>query len=139
MDISKIADYISVLAGLMTIIGVGGIVSWSFILRSRPQDFPDGTISIFVMAVKLVLCILAIPFTGLIPAMLHVQIVLAIGPPSIPVSQTFWNPEYPAAYITGLSIGIALWLPFYLLSCASLFTWSLEPFRIFIRRFRNES
>ncbi len=133
---ADVADVISVVAGLMTILGVGGLVSWSFIQKQR-GTLADNSVSIFAFSVKTGLCILLLWPTSLVFFALHVFVVLSLGPGVISGSDFFWHPEHPLAYLASYVLNVLLWVPLYILLCACTYTWSFGPFRIFSRSIRG--
>jgi len=54
--LQTIANIISIIAGLITILGIGGIVSWSIFKKSRTQ-WSDTVLSVFSYGVKTAWCI----------------------------------------------------------------------------------
>ncbi|MEI7637024.1 MAG: hypothetical protein WCJ37_06925 [Syntrophus sp. (in: bacteria)] len=137
MTIASIADFISIVAGTMTIFGVGGLLSWSLVKKTK-ENLPDTTLSIFVMAFKLALCILMLWLFAVPVVLLHMFIVLSIGKGSIGSGDLFWGDEYSYAYIISYIIGVLVWVPAYFISCACIYSWSFQPVIIFFKRFSNK-
>jgi hypothetical protein len=138
--VSEIADIISIITGIMTILGISGILSWSF-TRESGGSFSSNSISVFAKSVKLGLClifqlILIIPMQGL-----HIFLVLALGEGVMPASahnpDFWWKENYWYAYVISYLIGILLWLPACTLSFSVIYTWSLAPVNVFIQHLRG--
>lgn len=140
-QISYFADIVSIIAGLMTMLGIGGIVTWSLSKKHR-STFDDRVVSIAVYSAKIFLCMLplwlypiyreiVLPISG---ALLRDGFGMDIG--SWPY-QMWWDKEHPAPYlICHIFFGLII-VPLYYLFCKSLFQWSLRPIKIFFRVFTN--
>lgn len=133
INFSQIADVISIIAGLMTIIGLSGLLSWSFFKKAR-GNIIDDSISIFVMAFKSGLCILLLWFFAMPAYFLHIFVVLSLGLGHIGGTDFFWRDGDWYAYVASYLIGTLIWVPLYVLSCSSIFVGSIKPFKEFWAR-----
>jgi hypothetical protein len=134
--LSDVANVISVISGLMTILGIGGLISWGFLKKDR-DTLAANLVSIFAFSVKTGLCLLLL--WPLVPVvfMLHSMIVLTLGPDQMASGSFLWNSDFPIAYCASYLINAILWVPLYLLLCACIYSWSFRPFRLFSRLFRR--
>lgn len=130
INFSQIADVVSVIAGLMTIFGLSGLMSWSFFKKSK-GDMADNSITIFVMAFKSGICILLLWLFAIPVFFLHIFIVLTVGKGCVGGENFFWADNEWYAYIASYLIGILIWIPLYILSCSAIFAGSLVPFKVF--------
>jgi hypothetical protein len=131
-----IADVISVIAGLMTIFGFGGFLSWSF-FRKDKGTLADNSISVFAFSVKTGICFLLLwPMSALFFG-LHIFVVLSLGRGSIGGADFFWNSGYPFAYLASYALAVLLLVPLYIILSACIYTGSFAPFRSFFRAFRG--
>ena len=55
--LQTIANIISIIAGIITILGIGGIVTWSLSKKGKSQ-FSDTVLSVFSYGIKTVSCII---------------------------------------------------------------------------------
>ncbi len=136
ISVSWVADIVSIFAGLMTIIGLGGVVTWSFTRKGR-QDFADTTISVFALSVKIATCGVLLWILALPAALLHMIIVASLGDGSFLFTEYFWASEKWYAYIVSYLLALLIWVPVFLLTCACIFSWSVVPLKLFFRRFTN--
>lgn len=144
--VSLIADYLGIVASCMTFLGIGGLLSWSFLRRGTGQ-IADIAIDIFAYGLRLgVSLLLAVIFIAF-----GVWIVRELLPPLdalatdllITARASLTYAELSGLYETlGWIIGIitALFLvPLYFLTMASIYTGSLEPWRRVLRVFQARS
>ena len=136
MRFTDVANVISVIAGLMTILGIGGLISWSFFRKERGTS-ADNTISVFAFAIKTGLCLLLLwPFAALFTA-LHVIVVLSLGPDSIGPDDPFlWDPKHAFAFSVSYILNLLIVAPLYFLVFACIYIGSIRPFRVFWSAFR---
>lgn len=136
MEIDEIANVVSLIAGLMTIFGIGGLFSWSLVRKSN-ESLPDATISIFAMSLKLGICILLLWIFALPAHFLHIFVVLTLGKGRMGGADFYWGGEDWYAYIASYLIGFLVWIPTYLILCACTFSWSFTPVKIFVERLKG--
>jgi hypothetical protein len=138
IPVGQVADIISIIAGFMTIAGIGGILSWSLMRRSRGA-FEQKTLDIFSHSVKLFLwLLLLIPILygiGLAKdwffGFLRDSVDLRTG------GRAWWDGRFPLAYI-GFYAAILLFCgPLWILGGLSIFRMSLQPFSQFWRKFTS--
>ncbi|OCH70095.1 hypothetical protein [Vibrio splendidus] len=139
MEVSDFANIISIVSGLMTLLGVGGFFSWSIYDKSKEPDLSGKAISIFAYSVKFGLCILVLLLMLLPVHLCHISIVLAIGNGSIGSSTMYWSEGNWYAYVVSYIIIVSIWLPIYLLLTASVFHWSFSPFKLFFAKMQGKS
>ena len=138
MTFGDVANVISVVSGLMTILGIGGIVSWSLVTVER-GSLAQNTISVFAAAVKTGLCALSLWPAFMLFAATHIFVVLSLGPGVVGGQNFFWDSSHPAAFAFSYLLNTSLWVPVYTLACACIFTWSFGPLRLFVSTFRRGS
>lgn len=96
MSFGDIANVISVISGLMTILGFGGIVSWSLFTVER-GTLAENTVSVFATAVKTGLCGLLLWPVFMLLAVTHIFVVLSVGPGAMGGDTFFWDSAHPAS------------------------------------------
>lgn len=137
---SEIADIISIITGIMTILGISGILSWS-LTRESGGTLSSNSITIFAKSIKIGLTlifqlVLIIPIQGL-----HIFLVLAIGEGGMPASahnpEFWWRDNYWYAYGVSYLIGVLIWVPVCILSFTVIYTWSLAPVNTLIQHLRS--
>jgi len=132
------ANILGIIASMMTILGVGGIVTWSFINRGR--SFSDRVLIIFGYSTKLGLCIILsilLGFIGLAFFMLtwsSIDIVVQI------TLSSFGSNAYdysvvggPTFWVSIILVGVFL-IPAFFLVWGSVLTWSFAPIERFLSR-----
>ena len=134
------ANVISIISGLMTILGITGIVSWS-LTKEVSQSISQATMSIFAKSFKLALCVVSLLLFLLVLREVHFTIVLSMGEGWMPASATdpdyWWKESGWHAYVISYFIIILIGIPLYALIVSSIYTWSLETFRVFGKYLRN--
>ena len=124
-------NIISSIADAMTIFGVGGFFTWSFVKRSiTERDVADVGVSIFSWSVKLFLCLAALAAL-FIPAMLVRIFVIMVISGSYSPGEWLWSKHEPLAYSISYFVSALLFIPLGILTASSVFSWSLAPFRKF--------
>lgn len=130
----EVKEAISAIADAMTIFGVGGFFTWSFVKRSiQEQGVADVGISIFAYSVKLFLSLGALLLIAPLAYTLHFFTILAVAGSYGP-SDGFWNASEPVAYSVAYGVTALAVLPLSILTVSSIFSWSLNPFRSFYAR-----
>ncbi|ENM5843797.1 hypothetical protein V4V60_004002 [Vibrio mimicus] len=138
MSFSDFSSIVSLVASVMTILGIGGFFSWSLYDKSHEPDLAGQTIAIFAYAVKFGLC-LALLLLLLIPAVfLHMFLVVVLGDGGIGSSSFYWASDEWHAYVVSYILGILFWTPLYFLSTACIFSWSTTPFHVFYKKMCGE-
>lgn len=137
-QLSFIADVVGVISGTMAIIGLGGLLSWSF-FRERAEPLPNAVLGVFVYSLKTGLCLLAIAILLIISifaAALFGNLVL-IGIETFIMVNDFdynYNQVSQISSAIGQVITLLMFLPVGGLACASIYTWSLSPWKAFYGR-----
>lgn len=136
--LSYIADIVSLIAGSMTILGIGGVVTWSF-ARNRPSQFNEKVITIFSYSTKIFLCVVA-AWPILMPASIAKFMLLMFIRDIFEVEiklDPFWDSGHPLPYLAVYIFISLLAIPIYAICCQSIMRWSLKPFTEFYRRISN--
>jgi hypothetical protein len=142
VQIAITADIISIVSGIITILGIGGILSWSF-FKGHSGQLSNTVLGIVSYVLKIGLCLfLGVAFILLAAVMIStLQFwVLPLALTSLPTYNFYKydaTVETPARLIAVVT-SILVLLPAYLLSCASVFNGSIEPWRRFISVFRHK-
>jgi hypothetical protein len=129
MNFSGVVEILSFISSIITILGVGGIVSWSVNQRDSSQ-FATTVYKIFTYSIKTVLCF----FVFLILYILGLNLFDLSY--SI-IDSLFWKTIYfdfsvGTISLTGIIVflmNFGLLLPIFFLSCSSIYKWSLNPFK----------
>ncbi|MCB0450967.1 MAG: hypothetical protein KDC97_12695 [Confluentibacter sp.] len=130
--LSGIADIITIIAGTMTILGVSGLVTWSF-FKEKKGGFPEIILSIFVYSIKTALCLVILPVMALI---LFFPWMIAVGFSGGDINAfPFSGREFPLGNYIGTLVISMLAVPLYVLISASIYLWSPSPFIKFYRIF----
>lgn len=132
-------DIIGLAADMMTLFGLTGLFTWSFVKKNMEGHKPaDIGISVFALAVQCFMSI-AVLVALLIPAFFfHIFVILLISDSYSP-SEALWSDHKATAYTVSYTLNCLWFIPMAVLSVSSVFTWSLEPFRRFHRAFTGKS
>ncbi|MCD9529587.1 hypothetical protein [Photobacterium carnosum] len=137
--LTNITNIISCISGIITILGVGGAISWSSSHSSKSyppdqQHIKDIIISIFALGVKIGACIIVLAIATAItyglytPLAIISNIMITGGANGSDLSFQGEN-IWPSAI--ALTSSLLLMVPLYLLTCASILSSSFEPFKLF--------
>ena len=140
LDLNRVANIISILSGLMTICGFGGVISWTFLKRDR--GVLESTImAIFALSIKTAICLLIFAMMAAVGFYPYL-IILAFLRGGAPGGDIFWDSFNPIPNILSYCVVLAFMGPFYLLVCLSLYTMSFWPFiqffKVFLRAGRKK-
>ncbi|PTO57332.1 hypothetical protein [Vibrio splendidus] len=139
LDGETIKLVLGIAADLMTVFGISGLFAWSFISKDmQEKNLADIGISVFVISVKLVVCFFILALIYIPAFMMHFFIIL-LSSVHYGAGDGIWNADKSGDYIIAYSACILLWIPVYVLSVSSVFTWSLNPFTRFFDAFTNKS
>ena len=124
-QLAFIADILGIITGVMTILGLGGILSWG-LLRRHDSPLSDRMLEIFGYSVKTFICIVLTfilfqlfwQFTSLASAAFgdgtYRDLQGAIAIASVP-------------YALGALVSGLLFLPLWVVLCVCVYTWSFSP------------
>jgi len=140
-DLSYYADIIGIVSGVMSIVGISGILGWSIFGKGK-NPLSRTILMFFAYSVKAFLCIV----------LLGVMLFVLSVPWAITVSITGGNPYPLGEWVSGVGyksvpihemllsygnlvgtviIGL-IFVPFYILSCVCIFLWSIQPAKDFL-------
>lgn len=132
-------DIIGLAADMMTLFGLTGLFTWSFVKKNMEGLKPaDIGISVFALAVKCIISI-AVLIALLIPAFFFHMLVIMIISDGYSPSDALWSEYKATAYTVSYVLNCLWFIPIAVLSVSSVFTWSFEPFRRFHRAFTGKS
>ena len=136
IQLSDVADVISLISGIMTILGISGFITWGLFSEQR-GNLADDAISVFALSLKAGICVLLLWPMAVLFFVLHIFVVLSMGPGAIDGGTMFWNAAYPVAYFVSYLVNTLVWVPLYAILCACVFAWSLKPFATFWAALRS--
>ena len=123
MEFKDIVDYISLLSGIMTILGIGGLLSWSIVER-KSNILANKIYIIFSYSLKTAAALfISIPFIEAWKAV-YTFLFRYFASGAIPL---VWDSTHPVATIASYSGSLMLIVPIYLTITACLYFWSLSP------------
>lgn len=126
--LQTIANIISIIAGLITILGIGGIVSWSIFKKSRPQ-WSDTVLSVFSYGIKTAWCITL----GAITLSIYLSIAWFIlaTEEALFFDSAWWQ---NAKFLFEIAVYLVLavfHMPIYLVLCSCIYKSSWGPWQRF--------
>lgn len=123
----------------MTLFGLSGLFTWSFVRKTiDARETADIGISVFAYAVKSFLCLLCILLLAIPATFCFAAIVVFASDGSFRFGDGLWNHQKAVSYMTGYLV-TSLWLiPAVVLTCSAVITWSVDPFKRFVRAFTGK-
>ena len=132
MSLENPLNIIGLAADILAILGIGGLFTWSFVSKdNQDRDIADIGISVFVIAIRLVLSFFFLCALFLPAALIHF-IIVALFSGNFGASDGFWHPDKVKSYTLAYTIVVLLGMPTAVLGVSSIFTWSVGPFRRFL-------
>lgn len=131
----SLKDAIGLAADVMTLFGLSGFFTWSFVRNSLDsRNAADVGVSIFVLAVKAFISIFFLIFLAIPAVFLHIFVIMFISD-GFSSSDGFWNDKKATAFVVSYFLNALWFIPTAVLSVSSIFAWSTEPFDRFWRAF----
>ncbi len=127
---------ISIAADVITLLGVGGIVSWSVFGKDR-GPLQRKIAAVFAFSLKTGFCVLLFGIIGFF-AFVPYGLILSASGIHINTSNFFWDSRAKPFFIAGYLVVGLLFLPLYLILCSCIYEWSFEPFRRVREAFRKK-
>jgi hypothetical protein len=135
ITLSNIADIVTLVAGGMTILGVGGLVTWSF-FKDGKDGFSSVILTVFSYSIKTALCLAIIPFMFAIMILPWIFAVAFAGGDT--ATSPFSHDTWPLGNYIGTSVVLLFAVPVYFLICSCIYTWSFRPFKRFQKLFSGD-
>ncbi|MBT7617982.1 MAG: hypothetical protein HN590_11930 [Calditrichaeota bacterium] len=125
---SVIADWTSIIAGVMTVIGVPGLAIWSF--RKRFEKL--SALRVYRLMIVLVKVSMILLYWGvlLIPTYFLYGFLLVCSKGSLAAGTLFWEKGYAIAYLFSYGVTIPLLIFTAFIGAAIIYTGSSKPFQI---------
>jgi hypothetical protein len=139
MTFSEFADWVTIVSGAMTIMGIGGLFSWGIFGRDR-NELSATVFQIFAYSWKTGLCLLLLVPLYFIWHLLYREL-LTIVTKGFLYDDYYWNSLYPIRYSAAYLTTALILFPVYCLCCLSVYRCSISPFVFFYRalRYRTEN
>jgi len=133
-NFSNFADIITVVSGIMTILGVSGFLTWS-IFKGKDGLLSEKLLSIFAYSVKSAICISLLPILAML---LYFPWMFFVGFAGGDINATpFSGRAWPIANYVGTTVLALFVVPAYVVICACIFEWSFDPLGRFASSFNN--
>jgi hypothetical protein len=128
-EVSRTADVMGIITGVMAILGLGGILTWSY-YGEQKQTFQETIWAVFGFSVRLFFALLlAIPELILAFYVFGFFVLLTGGQ----WAEGLWDSSRPVGYVFAYAIAGVPSLALISASVMSVLTWSLDPARNLIR------
>jgi len=143
MKIGFIADVISIIAGGMTILGMGGLITWSIFRPGKRVAFQESVFGVTVAALKLSLCLLLLifPVTNLFQMVfseVSLQAATLIPEQYIDLfRQPWWDRQFPIPYAVAWFVSLIVCAFVFMMLCACIMDFSFKPIMKLWRRLRH--
>jgi hypothetical protein len=134
--LSLVGKVISVVADVLTILGIGGLASWSVLSKSS-GSLQERVAAILAYSVKTGAC-LVILIASLLIAKLPFDLLVNIINGHKNIDSPYWSSAEPLGYIVAYLITISFFGVGFLLICRSVYSWSFGPFRSFKNAFKQD-
>ncbi|MFZ4552142.1 MAG: hypothetical protein ACOYNB_09990 [Aquabacterium sp.] len=136
---TSVATVIGTVADVMTLFGVSGFFTWSFVRKAtQGKPLPDIGVAIFAYSIKVFFSVVATSILLLLAYGLHFFIVL-YGSGHYGGEDGLWNPQKMWSYVFAYFMTGALFIPLISLTVSSIFVWSLRPFKDLWAALKNTS
>lgn len=136
MDLNLISTIVSIVSGLMTILGISGVVTWGF-KNTETRPGADSIIIIFVYSIKFFINTIILAVLSLLAYMMNFGVVLVLKGHIQAESNEYWEKGYEFQHILSYLIVALLFIPMFLLLSATVYQWSFSPFNKFFSKFRS--
>jgi hypothetical protein len=125
MSFAEFADIVTVVSGTMTILGIGGIVSWGFLSRGG-NELAETIVMVMAYSIRMGVCgLLILPAYVAWDFIYEITLVFLLG--SLSMANLYWQNEHPVKYLAAYLLSLSLVLPVYLTIAACVFRSSLKP------------
>jgi hypothetical protein len=136
-----IGNMVSVIADAMTLIGLGGILTWGFV-RKGSSRFADQIVDVFFFSIRLFLLFpitLIFLFLGSVPYLFAYLILRDAFGLITGDAPLYWDQAPPIGYLTAYLIAGLVVVPLYLTICSCVLLWSMRPLESLVNRFLGRS
>lgn len=130
--LQKIANIISIIAGIITILGIGGIVTWSISKKGKTQ-WSDTVLSVFGYGIKTAFCIIF----GVIILWIYLLITTIITTviSQGPANEAVWWESAKFYFNLATYLVLAVFaVPLLLVLCSCIYKSSWEPWQRFYEK-----
>ena len=127
MTFSEFADIVTVVSGAMTILGIGGIVSWGFFARTT-NALASRIITVFAYSIKTFIAALLVAPAYEIWYWIHTRTILFLHG-FIAIGHIYCDSSLPLSYVASYVVSLSLVVPLYSVIVACLYKASLKPVR----------
>ena len=137
MTFSKFADIVTVISGLMTILGVSGVVSWGFFARGGSQ-LARSIVTAFAYSIKTAVAGLLLGPAYWMWFEIHTfTLVLLNG--SLHMAFLYWDAERPLSYVAAYAVSLAIVVPIFLVAVTCIYKSSMAPVKQLFAALRGKS
>ena len=122
---------VSLFADILTILGIGGILTWGFV-RKDSSRLADQIVEVFFFSIRIGLLFpVTLVFWGIYYFLFQIFRVVLEGIFRVYPAEfhEFWDPAYPLVFLFSYLLAVVFVGPFYLLACACILLWSGEPMK----------
>ncbi len=134
MTLGWIANIVSIIAGAMTILGLGGLITWSAFRPGVKTPLQETVLGVAAMALKFGFClVIGVPFAMGWGAAFSMMVIMVAGMLAFPVvdlgRQPWWDAAFPAPYVVAWVVPSLVFMPLYIVAAMCLLSRSLQPAR----------
>jgi hypothetical protein len=125
MEFKDVVDYVSLVAGSMTIFGVIGSLAWGLAERGSSR-FADIISKIFAYSLKTAIILLLAAPCWEAWVYLYLATFRFVSRGEIP---SLWDSSAPLTTVTSYTVSCLLVIPTYVTIVSCIYLWSLSPLR----------
>ena len=130
IEFHSVVEVVDLIAGLMTIIGISGVVTWSL---TSSNKLADGIAGFAAHCLRITIFIFLIgPFFWMWVA-LYPWVFMRFSGGSFSYVEFLWNSQDPFKSIVSYVVSVPIVLALYLLTCLVIYYWSLRPLVIAVQ------
>jgi hypothetical protein len=116
----------------MTILGIGGVVSWGFVKQST-SSLANKVVEIFGYSIKTGVALLLLAPASWLWAVIYEHAFRAFSGGSFSYVKYYWDSDDPLPYLLPHIIGFLIVVPIYLTVASVVFYSSLDPLTKMLR------
>jgi hypothetical protein len=133
-----LVQIVDLIAGTMTILGAGGIVSWGF-SRKLGNDLAGKVVQVFAYSIKTALALLLLIPTFWLWSVIYEFVFRRASGGTFSYVEPWWDSADPLPYICGYVASAPLIVPIYGIIVCALFSKSIAPLKaLFETMFRPQ-
>ncbi|AFL73258.1 hypothetical protein [Thiocystis violascens] len=139
MTLSYLADIVTLIAGAMTILGLSGLLSWSYFHKNE-SPLSERVLTIFAYSIKTSLACVLTYYAYWLWSWFYLWLLVDFWGSALHMAKFYWNQEEAPRYLFAYFFSLALFVPLYVSSVIALYSSSFVPIkRLAVAIFKKNS